>query len=107
MATKRTKSIADSLLPKAEPKRELDLNALEMQVRAIHQQAENAATSPTLPFQPTPAARPPAEKMVRLSIDLTESLYFKMKETLAKRRPSLTNRAFVVSLIENELLKDE
>lgn len=104
MATKRTKSIADSLLPKAEPKRELDLNALEMQVRAIHQQA---ATSPTLPLQPTPAARPPAEKMVRLSIDLTESLYFKMKETLAKRRPSLTNRAFVVSLIENELLKDE
>ncbi len=105
MSNKRTKSIADSLLPKPEAKRELDLNALEMQVRAIHLQAE-AAPSPTPPLQREPEL-PPVEKMYRLSIDLPESLYFKMKETLGRRRPSVTNRAFVVNLIENELLKIE
>ena len=105
MSTKRTKSIADSLLPKPEAKRDLDLNALEMQVRAIHQQAEAAATPPP-PVRNEPPP-PPAEKMYRLSIDLPESLYFKMKETLGRRRPSVTNRAFVVDLIESELLKSE
>ena len=105
MANKRTKSIADSLLPKPEAKRELDLNALEMQVRAIHLQAE-AAASPTPPQRREPEL-PPAEKLYRLSIDLPESLYFKMKETLGRRRPTVTNRAFVVNLIEKELLNIE
>lgn len=106
MTPKRTKSIADSLRPMPEAKRELDLNALEMQVKAIHQQNE------ALPSPPPPPARrepdiPPAEKLYRLSIDLPESLYFKMKEKLSQRRPSITNRAFVVNLIEQELLKNE
>ena len=106
MATKRTKSIADSLMPRPEAKRELDLNALEMQVRAIHQQQETPPPAPAPPARREPEL-PPAEKMYRLSIDLPESLYFKMKETLSRRRPSVTNRAFVVNLIESELLKGE
>ena len=105
MTSKRTKSIADSLQPRPEAKRELDLNALEMQVRAIHQATETPA-SPTPPA-PVEQKLPPAEKMYRLSIDLPESLYFKMKETLSRRRPSVTNRAFVVNLIEAELQKIE
>jgi hypothetical protein len=102
MATKRTKSISDSLRPMPEIKRELDLNALEMQVRAIHVQNETAP----LPVRKEPEL-PPAEKLFRLSIDIPESLYFKMKETLGRRRPAVTHRAFVVNLIENELNKNE
>lgn len=119
MATKRTKSIADSLLPKPEPKRELDLGALERQVQAIHEQAEakkaEALPHPiaTVSSAPKKASRrsrnadQPPEKMYRLSIDLPESVYFQMREKIGQQRMKVTHRALVMGLIEEFLSKTE
>lgn len=83
MATKkRTKSIADSL-DTGHDKRELDVKAMEAQVKAIH------------------AERSKKEKNYRLSVDTPESVYTPMKIRLAELKVSV--RDYIVGLVKKDL----
>lgn len=82
MAKKRTKSIADSLDMKEE-KRELDIRAMEAQVKAIHAEQQKK------------------EKNFRLSVDTPESVYTPMKVKIAQINISV--RDYIVGLIKKDL----
>lgn len=82
MAKKRMKSIADSLDVK-EDKRELDIKAMEAQVKAIH------------------AEKKKKEKTYRLSVDTPESVYTPMKVKVAQMKISV--RDYVIGLVKKDL----
>lgn len=82
MAKKRTKSIADSMKA-GEDKRELDISAMEAQVKAIHFKQQEK------------------EKNYRLSVDTPESVYTPMKVKIAHLKVSV--REYIVSLIKKDL----
>ena len=82
MAKKRTKSITDSMSV-GEGKRELNIKAMEEQVKAIHLQEQEK------------------EKNYRLSVDTPESIYTPMKIKIAQLKISV--REYIIELMKKDL----
>lgn len=81
-AMKRKNTISDSLKKKG---KELDLDTMKKQVQELH-----TSDSPKS-----------EEKIVRLSVDAPESVYFQLKNKVVRERISI--KKYVLNLIKNDL----
>ena len=95
MATKRRNTMAGSLNKKG---KELDLDKLKKQVKNLH--------SPEKKAPPPPVAKPKKqekveERIVRLSIDAPENVYWEMKKRVLHERVTL--KKYVLKLIKKDL----
>lgn len=95
MATKRRNTIAGSLNKKG---KELDVDKLKEQVKNLHSpEKKSPKKSNPKPVKPTKVE----ERIVRLSIDAPENVYWEMKKRVLHER--MTLKKYVLKLIKKDL----